>query len=40
MNLFLSTYKRRHSDAEKFGMLGESLVMSFQGLVDSGAYWR
>jgi hypothetical protein len=40
MNLFLSTYQRHHSDAEKFGMLGESLVMSFQTFVDAGTYWR
>ncbi|HUX39183.1 MAG TPA: hypothetical protein VMV44_14885, partial [Rectinemataceae bacterium] len=40
INLFLSNYKRHRSDAEKFGMIGESMVLAFESLIATGRYWR
>lgn len=40
INLFLSTFKRHQSDAVKFGMIGESMTLAFQSLVENGVYWR
>ena len=40
INNFLSDFLRHKSDAEKFGMIGESMVLAFQSLVDSGTYWK
>ncbi|MDA8426095.1 MAG: methyl-accepting chemotaxis protein [Treponema sp.] len=40
VNLFLSTIQRHHSDAEKYGMIGESMILAFQGLAENGSYWR
>ncbi|NNM67981.1 MAG: hypothetical protein HKM06_08235 [Spirochaetales bacterium] len=40
INNFLSNFLRHKSDAEKFGMIGESMVLAFQSLVDSGLYWN
>ena len=40
VNHFLSTYQRTQADADKFSLLGESLVLALQGHVESGRYWR
>jgi methyl-accepting chemotaxis protein len=40
MNHFLSTYQRTEQDAEKFSLLGESLVMGLHTHVENGRYWQ
>ena len=40
INHFLSTYQRTEEDAEKFALLGESLVIGLQSHAENGRYWR
>ncbi len=40
INHFLSTYQRTEEDAEKFALLGESLVICLQSHAENGRYWR
>jgi len=40
VNLLLSTLQRHHSDAEKYGMIGESITLAFQGFAENGRYWK
>lgn len=40
INGFLSDFQRHTSDAVKFGMIGESMVLAFQSLAEMGRYWK
>lgn len=39
INQYLSTYQRTQKDAEKFNLLGESLMLSLQSHAELGHYW-
>ncbi len=40
INHFLSTYQRTQQDADKFALLGESLILGLQSHTENGRYWR